>query len=98
MAAKRRRAQLEGARGHPLTEEQKASNRQKSKVRSRGEHPFAFMTCSMGGLIARGIGMVCNTWGIALTNLVYNLARYEQIVRLKLDTWNHPAGNTAGPA
>ena len=98
MAAKRRRAQLEGARGHPLTEEQKASNRQKSKVRSRGEHPFAFMTCSMGGLIARGIGMVCNTWGIALTNLVYNLARYEHIVRLKLDTWNHPAGNTAGPA
>ena len=42
------------------------------------------------------------TWGIALTNLVYNLARYEQIVRLKLDTWNHPVtaavGNAAGLA
>ena len=92
-----------GTRGHPLTEEQKASNRQKSKVRSRGEHPFAFMTCSMGGLIARCIGLVRNTRGIALTNLVYNLARYEQIVRLKLDTWNHPAtaatvGNAAGLA
>ena len=84
-----------GTRGHPLTEAQKESNRQKSKVRSRGEHPFAFMTCSMGGLIARCIGLVRNTWGIALTNLVYNLARYEQIVRLKLDTWNHPV--TAGP-
>ena len=35
-----------------------------------------------------------NAWGIALTNWVYNLARYEQIVRLKLDTWNHPV--TAG--
>ena len=70
------------------------------------------MTCSpfgrlrafgMGGLIARGIGLVRNTWGIALTNLVYNLARYEQIVRLKLDTWNHPltaasVGNAAGLA
>ena len=55
----------------------------------------------MGGIIARCIGMVRNTWGIALTNLVCNLARYEQIVRLKLDTWNHPAapaGNAAGPA
>ena len=55
----------------------------------------------MGGLIARCIGLVRNTWGIALTNLVCNLARYEQIVRLKLDTWNHPAapaGNAAGPA
>jgi IS5 family transposase len=79
-----------GTRGHPLTAEQKASNRQKSKVRSRGEHPFAFMTCSMGGLIARCVGLVRNTWAIALTNLVYNLARYEQIVRLKLDTWNNP--------
>ena len=80
-----------GTRAHPLTEEQKARNRQKSKVRARGEHPFALMTCSMGGLIARCIGLVRNTWAIALTNLIYNLARYEQIVRLKLDTWNHPA-------
>ena len=92
-----------GTRGHPLTEAQKESNRPKSQVRSRGEHPFAFMTCSMGGLIARSIGLVRNPWGIALTNLVYNLARYEQIVRLKLDTWNHPAataalGNAAGLA
>jgi len=89
-----------GTRGHPLTEEQKASNRQKSKVRSRGEHPFAFMTCSMGGLIARCIGLVRNTWAIALTNLVYNLARYEQIMRLKLDTWNTPGTgqNATGPA
>lgn len=83
-----------GTRGHPLDEGQKEGNRQKSKVRARGEHPFAFMTCSMGGLIARCIGMVRNAWGIALTNLVYNLARYEQIVRLKLDDWN-PCGESA---
>ena len=57
----------------------------------------------MGGLIARCIGKVRNAWGIALTNLVCNLARYEQIVRLKLDTWNQPVtaatvGNAAGLA
>ena len=58
------------------------------------------MTCSMGGLIARCIGLVRNTWAIALTNLVYNLARYEQILRLKLDTWNNPATrqNASSPA
>lgn len=80
-----------GTRGHPLSDEQKASNRRKSQTRSRGEHPFAFMTCSMGGLIQRSIGLTRNTWGITLTNLVYNLCRCEQIMRLKLDVWNRPA-------
>ena len=32
-----------GTRGHPLTDEQKERNRQKSKVRSRVEHVFGFM-------------------------------------------------------
>jgi transposase, IS5 family len=89
-----------GNRAGPLNEQQRASNRLKSKVRARGEHPFAFMTISMGGLVQRCIGLVRNRWGIALTNLVYNLCRYEQIIRLKLDTWNsHEAEkNGAQPA
>ena len=37
-----------GRRGHPLTEEQKERNRQKSKVRSRVEHVFGFMEKTMG--------------------------------------------------
>jgi transposase, IS5 family len=80
-----------GNRAGPLDEAGRARNRRKSKVRARGEHPFAFMTKSMGGILQRGIGLVRNRWGIALLNLVYNLCRYEQIVRLQLDTWQRPA-------
>ena len=68
-----------GTRGHPLTEEQKVRNRQKSKVRSRVEHVFGFMEQTMGGLVFRGVGMVRAKANIALTNLVYNMCRLEQI-------------------
>ena len=40
-------------RGHPLTEEQKQSNRVKSKKRCRIEHVFGFIEQSMKGFIAR---------------------------------------------
>ena len=75
-----------GTRGHPLTEEQKASNREKSKTRSRVEHVFAQMRGSMKALYQRCIGMARNTACLKLTNLVYNLLRFEQIKRLKLAT------------
>lgn len=68
-----------GRRGHPLTEEQKESNRQKSKVRSRVEHVFGFMEQTMGGLIFRGVGMIRAKANVALTNLVYNMCRLMQI-------------------
>ena len=68
-----------GTRGHPLTEEQKERNRQKSKVRSRVEHVFGFMEQTMGGLVFRGVGMVRAKANIALTNLVYNMCRLVQI-------------------
>ena len=70
-----------GARNHPLTEEQKASNRQKSKTRCRIEHIFGFMTNSMHGIITRSIGMTRVRSGIAFTNLVYNICRYEFLKR-----------------
>ncbi len=74
-----------GYRNHPLTEEQKISNREKSKIRVRIEHIFGHMTNSMrDGLKLRFIGMRRTTAGIGLLNLVYNMARYEQIVRLQL--------------
>lgn len=68
-----------GYRNHPLTEEQKATNREKSKVRSRVEHVFGFMEGSMGGMIFRGVGMVRAKACVALTNLTYNIARFLQI-------------------
>jgi len=71
-------------RNRPLTEEQKESNRQKSKIRARIEHVFGFMSQSMKGFYLRYIGRRRNAGAIGLINLIYNLARYEQIVRLKL--------------
>jgi transposase, IS5 family len=74
-----------GYRNHPLTKAQKKRNRKKSKIRVRVEHIFGFMTNTMKeGLKMRWIGMPRITAGIGLLNLVYNLARYEQILRLKL--------------
>jgi len=71
-------------RNRPLSEAQKESNRQKSKIRARIEHVFGFMSQSMKGFYLRYIGRRRNTAAIGLINLIYNLARYEQIVRLKL--------------
>ena len=42
----------------PLTEEQKASNREKSKIRARVEHVFGFMEQSMNGLYLRSVGIL----------------------------------------
>jgi len=71
-------------RNRPLNDEQKASNRQKSKIRARIEHILGFMSQSMKGFYLRYIGRRRNAAAIGLINLIYNLARYEQIVRLKL--------------
>ena len=72
-------------RGKPLTEGQKQSNRVKSKIRVRIEHIFGQMTNSMSdGLKQKYIGLKRNAVGIGLLNLVYNMLRYEQIMRLQL--------------
>ena len=71
-----------GYRNRPLTEEQKENNRQKSRVRARIEHIFGYMTNSMGGIFLTCIGMRRTTAAIGLMNLIYNMARYEQLMRL----------------
>ena len=68
-------------REHPLTEEQKANNRRKSKIRCRIEHIFGFMTNSMHQITIRSIGMTRAWFQIGLTNLVYNFCRYEFLKR-----------------
>jgi len=73
-----------GTRGQELTQGQKRSNRAKSRQRVRVEHIFAFMTGSMRALFQRCIGYMRNRSCILLANLVYNMARTEQIIRLKL--------------
>ena len=76
-------------RGHPLTEEQRQGNRAKSKVRCRIEHVFGFMEQTMGGLVFRGVGLVRAAANVALTNLVYNMCRFTQIVRYHAE-WIKP--------
>jgi IS5 family transposase len=73
-----------GYRNKPLTDEQKASNREKSKTRARVEHVFGFMEQSMNGLVLKSVGMVRANGIIGLINLTYNLFRYEQTIRLKI--------------
>jgi len=71
-----------GYKNKPLTEQQKSSNTEKSKIRARVEHVFGFMEQSMKGLILKSVGIVRATGIIGLINLTYNLFRYEQITRL----------------
>ena len=72
-----------GTRNHPLTSEQKASNKEKSKIRVRIEHIFGFMTVSMHGITLKSIGRVRAEFQIGLTNLIYNICRSETLNRLK---------------
>jgi IS5 family transposase len=71
-----------GYRGHPLTDEQKANNREKSRVRARVEHVFGHMSVSMGGLTLRCIGIARAESNIVLRTLAYNLSRYTTLRRL----------------
>jgi len=62
-----------------LNEEQKESNRQKSKFRARVEHIFGFMENSMGGCFVRTIGKSRAVAVIGLMNLTYNMFRSLQL-------------------
>jgi IS5 family transposase len=88
LAALKVEAQIneKGVRMRKLTEEQRARNREKSKTRSRVEHVFGQMSGSMKALYQRFIGIARNAACLMLTNLVYNLMRFEQIKRCQLST------------
>ena len=68
-----------GFRNHPITDEQKASNKEKSKVRVRVEHIFGFIENSMNGSTIKTIGIKRAKAMIGLMNLTYNLFRKVQI-------------------
>ena len=74
-------------RNKPLNGRQKRSNRARSKVRVRVEHVFATMRMCMRSAWNRCIGLRRNRTVIALTNLIYNMVRFEQIERLGLKNW-----------
>jgi len=64
-----------GYKNAPLTEEQKESNREKSKVRARVEHVFGYITRFMGGITIRTIGIERAKREICGMNLAYNIKR-----------------------
>ncbi len=68
-------------RHHPLTEEQKEHNKERSRIRARIEHIFGFMTNSMRGITVRSIGKLRAEFNAGITNLTYNICRYEYIFR-----------------
>lgn len=74
-------------RNKPLTARQRKSNRSKSRIRVRVEHVFGTMCMCMRVALNRCIGMNRNQKAVAMTNLVYNMIRFEQIERLELRTW-----------
>ena len=76
-----------GVRGTPLTEEQKATNRVKSKIRVRVEHVFGAQA-QMGGHVVRTIGMARARMKIAMLNLVYNMRRFVLLCRREIQDAN----------
>ena len=74
-------------RNRALNGKQKRTNRARSRTRVRVEHVFATMVMSMRAAWNRCIGRARNAAAIALTNLVYNMVRFEQIERLGLKRW-----------
>jgi len=69
-----------GYRNKPLTKRQLQRNRKKSKVRSRVEHVFGYMTNSMGGITIRCVGQARAKFAIGMMNLTYNMCRFRFLV------------------
>ena len=74
-------------RNKPLNGSQERNNRARSKIRVRVEHVFATMRMSMRKTWNRCVGLIRNRAAISMTNLVYNMVRFEQIERLGLRNW-----------
>ena len=70
-----------GTKYKAISEEEKLNNHIKSKTRCRIEHIFGFMTQVFRGLTVRSIGIRRADFNIGLTNLTYNLFRYEFLRR-----------------
>lgn len=62
-------------RNAPLSDEQKATNRERSKTRAKVEHVFGSWVSSSGGKLLRTIGIDRAKTNLGLQNLVYNFKR-----------------------
>jgi transposase, IS5 family len=71
-----------GYKNKALTESQKASNKEKSRVRARVEHVYGFIENSMHGSFIKSIGFFRAEGLIGLMNLTYNFFRYMQLRKM----------------
>jgi hypothetical protein len=78
---------LKNTRCKSLKADDKMFNKIISKIRVRIEHVFGFVENSMHGSSLRSIRFDRAVLNTDLTNLAYNLLRYEQVKRLNLKTW-----------
>ena len=65
-----------GYRQTPLTAQQQAHNRGRSRIRARVEHVFGHQVTAMGGKLIRTVGLVRARLKIGLKNLTYNFHRF----------------------
>jgi len=72
-----------GTKSNPLTDEQKASNREKSRTRARVEHVFGYISRFMGGIYIRTIGINRAEREICGMNLAYNIKRIAFLFNAK---------------
>lgn len=63
-------------RNTPLSDEQKAKNKTKSKVRARVEHVFGQIVTGMNGLLLHVIGLARIKVKLTFKNLAYNMQRF----------------------
>jgi IS5 family transposase len=69
----------QGYRYKALTKADQRENKKNSRIRTRIEHVFGFMTNSMNGMFLKYRSAVRNKIGIGLMNLTYNLFRLAQL-------------------
>jgi IS5 family transposase len=72
-------------RGKKISKWQETINKKNSKLRVRVEHVFGFCEQSLHGMFSRAIGFARNAAFNTFTNLIYNLNRYEQVLRLGIN-------------
>ena len=72
-------------KGKKISKWQDTINRKNAKVRAQVKHVFGYMEECLHGMSSRVVGFARNAAYNTLTNLVYNLCRYEKVMRLGIN-------------
>ena len=73
-------------RNKPLTPEQEAANKERSRVRVRVEHVFGHIETAMNGCYVRTIGMARAKAKIGIEIMAYNISRFTFLMRANAAT------------